>query len=119
MKILLFVAIGGFLGSISRFSLTRYVQKRYNKSFPLATFIINLTGSGLLGVLFSQQQMSGLYLFLGTGFMGAYTTFSTFELETVELVRKKKAYIGLAYVVLSTALGLSFAYLGYLLGKSF
>lgn len=120
MKVLLLVAAGGFLGAISRFGLNNFIQARHNNPFPFGTFIINVTGSFLLGLLFACRQLSPeVFFFLGTGFMGAYTTFSTYQLEAVELIRQGRAITSLIYLVISVVIGIMFAYIGYLLGGHF
>ena len=120
MDILLLVATGGFFGAVSRFSLGSFVQSKHSTPFPFGTFVINLTGSFLLGILFAQNTMHPLvFFFFGTGFMGSYTTFSTFQLESNELIRKNKILLCLVYLLSSALLGILFAYLGYRVGKMF
>src|SRR6476620_9986955 len=100
----LLVGAGGFVGAIARFGVARLIGAYVDTRFPLATFIINISGSFLLGVLGAvvvQKTMPGsdaMRLALGVGFLGAYTTFSTFELETHSLLeggawRKAVLYI--------------------------
>lgn len=118
MSILLLVAAGGFLGAVCRFLLGNFVQSKHRTDFPFGTFVINLTGSFLLGILFAQNKLHPLvFFFFGTGFMGAYTTFSTFELESNELRRKNKILLCLVYLLSSALLGILLAYLGYRVGK--
>lgn len=120
MKLPLLVAAGGFLGAICRFGLNNFIQARHHKSFPFGTFTINVTGSFLLGLLFAYRHLSSEVLFfLGTGFLGAYTTFSTYELEAVELIRRGRTIISLIYLVISVVIGIIFAYIGYSLGNYF
>ena len=118
MNTFVLVAAGGFLGAVSRFYLSGYIQSKHTHSFPLGTFIINQLGSFLLGLLLGLNTSSQTFFFLGTGFMGAFTTFSTFELEAVELIRKGNGKLALFYLSGSVALGLSLAALGYWLGKT-
>lgn len=63
--------------------------KRNKTSFPIATFLINITGAFLLGYIIGSGVTTGWQLLLGTGFMGAFTTFSTFKLESVQLLNRK------------------------------
>jgi CrcB protein len=82
------VGIGGFIGANARFVVARLVGAMFETRFPLGTFVINVSGSFLLGVLgtiVAQRVMpssESMRLALGVGFLGAYTTFSTFEYET-------------------------------------
>ncbi|MDT0163333.1 MULTISPECIES: fluoride efflux transporter FluC [Bacillus] len=111
------VGIGGFFGSMARFAISR----KYNsieKTLPIGTIIVNLSGAFLLGLLTGAHLDQNYLLFAGTGFMGAFTTFSTLKLETMQLHigQKKKAlilYIGITYVF-----GIFLAFLGYLTGNN-
>jgi CrcB protein len=82
------VGLGGFIGANARFVVARLVGALFETRFPLGTFVINVSGSFLLGVLgtiVAQKVMpssEAMRLALGVGFLGAYTTFSTFEFET-------------------------------------
>lgn len=84
----LLVGLGGFIGANARFVVARLVGAMFETTFPLGTFVINVSGSFLLGVLgtiVAQRVMpnsESLRLALGVGFLGAFTTFSTFEFET-------------------------------------
>jgi CrcB protein len=84
----LLVGLGGFLGANARFILARGVGTLFETKFPLGTFVINMSGSlllGVLGTLVAQKVMpnsEAMRLALGIGFLGAFTTFSTFEFET-------------------------------------
>jgi CrcB protein len=84
----LLVGLGGFIGANARFVVARVVGAMFETRFPLGTFVINISGSFLLGVLgtiVGQKVMpnaEAMRLALGVGFLGAFTTFSTFEFET-------------------------------------
>jgi CrcB protein len=84
----LLVGLGGFIGANARFVVARVVGAAFETKFPLGTFVINVTGSFLLAVLgtiVAQRVMpnsESMRLALGVGFLGAFTTFSTFEFET-------------------------------------
>jgi CrcB protein len=84
----LLVGVGGFIGANARFVVARVVGTMFETQFPLGTFVINVSGSlllGVLGTIAAQKVMpnsESMRLALGVGFLGAYTTFSTFEFET-------------------------------------
>lgn len=84
---MLLVAVGGALGAAVRYLLDRAIAARQTGPFPLGTLVINLTGSvalgGLVGWAGRHQLPSSMLAWAGTGFLGAYTTFSTFTFETV------------------------------------
>ena len=88
----LLVGVGGFIGANARFVVARIVGAMFETKFPLGTFVINISGSfilGILGTIVVQKIMPGsesMRLALGVGFLGAYTTFSTFEFETHALI---------------------------------
>ena len=82
------VGIGGFFGSLARFLLARYIGGLVGTRWPVGTFVVNVTGSCLLGLIGGvvaarvSPTSEGLRLAIGVGFIGAYTTFSTLEYET-------------------------------------
>ena len=88
---IILLTIGGALGTNARYWFGRWIaMQHWTEHFPLATFAINITGSLLLGlfVVPFRDRLPGWYILLGVGFCGGYTTFSTFALETVELMRR-------------------------------
>ena len=87
------VGVGGFLGANARYWIGGWIQERWGSAFPWSTFVINITGSFVLGLFvtlvserFALRHALALRLLIAIGFVGAYTTFSTFELETLTLV---------------------------------
>lgn len=88
----LLVGVGGFIGANARFVVARLVGALFETRFPLGTFVINVSGSfflGVLGTLVAQKMVpnsESMRLALGVGFLGAFTTFSTFEFETHGLI---------------------------------
>ena len=92
VKGVLWVGLGGFVGAIARYLLATWIAGRAGTAFPLGTLVINLSGSFvlglLLGVLENHVTPPALRLALATGFLGAYTTFSTFTYETIRLVEE-------------------------------
>jgi len=91
----LIVGLGGAFGSVVRFMIGRRLSETSNSWMPAGTFFINISGAILLGIISSINIDGNLYLLLGDGFLGAYTTFSTFMYEGFNLFKeegKKNAY---------------------------
>ncbi|HTU36608.1 MAG TPA: fluoride efflux transporter CrcB [Acidimicrobiales bacterium] len=116
----LVVAAGGFFGAPSRYLLDRAVTRRVNSDLPWGTFVINVSGSLLLGTLTGltlSHHLSDLgRALLGTGFCGAYTTFSTFTFETLRLVEDGRYLEAAGNVSVSVMVGLVAATAGLALG---
>jgi fluoride exporter len=114
----LFVFIGGGLGAVSRFALSRLVHAQVNTSFPLGTLIINLTGCFLIGFLaaFFDKWLvpPNLRLFILVGFLGGYTTFSSFGLESFNLLKEMEIKYFLLNVLGSNILGIVLVAAGFL-----
>lgn len=113
----LWVAIGGILGANARFLLSNWVAQRYGTGFPIGTFIINLSGSFALGVVTTvvAERFDGnltATLLIGTGFLGAYTTFSTFTFEALALFHQGELRAASRYLIGSMALGIAGALIG-------
>ena len=117
------VGLGGFLGSIARFWLGSYITYRVGARFPYGTFVINISGSFLIGLVVTllaeraHWNPNLLYL-IPIGFIGAYTTFSTFELEAFHSVRNGDVWMAFLNVILSVTLGFLAVWLGVVTGKS-
>lgn len=109
------VAIGGALGALSRWGLQLWVS-HWSATFPWATVLVNIVGSLILGVLValsaSHQLSAPWRTILGTGFVGALTTFSTFTLESDLLWRQQGASLALGYIALNLLGGWLGMYLG-------
>jgi fluoride exporter len=121
------VGLGGGLGSVLRWWMGRLVGERYRGRFPLGTFLINISGSFLIGylsVLFSvdwhNRYGHGLVLnaFVITGILGGYTTFSSMQLDAAKLAQKQQAPLAALYLLLSVAAGLIAALLGAALARA-
>lgn len=122
LKTLIYIAIGGALGSVLRFLTTVFVSKFWSNQFPLATFIANFVGCFLIGFFIgilakSQLEASNLKWFLVTGFCGGYTTFSTFGMENYNLFQSNNSLMAFGYIALSIILGLFAVWFGILLSK--
>ena len=108
----LLIGIGGALGSLARYVLGRIILHRQKGSFPFGTFLINISGAFLLGILANLHIVQNLYYLLCEGFLGAYTTFSTFMYEGVTLINGNHFKNALIYIVGSVCIGV----LGYFCG---
>lgn len=117
------VALGGAAGAVSRFAITRVEQQFLLASiWPLATFTVNVLGSACIGFLYivivEQQAISQEWRYpLMAGFFGAFTTFSTFALESVTLMENGRAGLALAYIGASVLTCLLGCWLGLSLGR--
>ena len=113
------VMLGGFFGAGCRFLIGNGMQT--DSGFPWGTFSINLIGCFLLGLLLPilKRRYSNLFYFIGTGFVGSFTTFSTFSVQTVKLFNHNQYGIGLTYVGVSIFLGIGLAIIGFKLGLTF
>ena len=113
---LLAVLLGGAIGAPSRWFVDQLVRSRHDTDFPWGTFVINVSGSLLLGLITGLVLYHGLgdvpRVALGTGFCGAYTTFSTYSYETVELLERGDVGRGVANALGSMAVGLAAAGVG-------
>ncbi|WP_419880872.1 fluoride efflux transporter CrcB [Peribacillus sp. B-H-3] len=110
------VGLGGFFGAISRYSLSKFINAKHSSSIPYGTMAVNLAGAFLLGFITGSQANLTLTLLLGTGFMGAFTTFSTLKLEIIQLHMKKYKKVLILYIVITYGAGILLAYLGYHIG---
>jgi len=115
------VGVGGFLGAIARYLLGSYIGSRYGVRFPYGTFVINVSGSffvGLVLALLARTTASPFWRYLiPIGFIGAFTTFSTFEYETLRAVQEGQAFAGLLNVALSVIVGFVAVWAGVALGR--
>jgi CrcB protein len=110
------VGVLGGCGALARFGLTLLVADRLHPHLPAGTLAVNLSGAFLLGLLAGASVSGDARLLLGVGLLGAYTTFSTWMLETQRIEAAGKRRIAVANVALSIALGLAAVALGHALG---
>jgi len=120
----LYVGIGGFVGANARFWIGAWVQQRLGTAFPWGTFVINITGSFILGLFVTlltervaPDRAEALRLLVAVGFVGAYTTFSTFEYETLGLAQTHSLLRAFANALGSLVAGFVAVYLGVVLGR--
>jgi fluoride exporter len=123
LKNIIFIGIGGGLGSICRYLMSFALAKWIDMAFPLGTFLINILGSLLIGLLlgfFDKTLLSdSARLLLVTGFCGGFTTFSAFSSENLNLILSGNWFTAILYSLLSILLGISAVWLGYKMSASF
>jgi fluoride exporter len=117
------IAAAGALGALARYHLQGLVNRLYPGAFPLGTFVVNISGCLVLGVLFSALTerfavSADVRTALTVGLLGAYTTFSTFALETVRLGEDGAAAIAMLNVVASVVAGVIAVRVGITLGRT-
>ncbi len=117
------VGVGGCLGSMLRFWVGSYIGSRMGTRFPYGTFVINVTGSFLIGLILAlltaKTHWSPNWRYLiPIGFLGGYTTFSSFEYETLRTIHDGQIGIGLLYVGLSVCLGFVAVWGGFMTGRA-
>lgn len=117
------VGVGGFFGAIARYGVAIFFSKNTSLYFPFATFVVNIVGCFLIGLLsyiavyVKILEPEYIRYFFSIGFVGAFTTFSTFELEISNLINDKAFLLAIIYILSSLLLGFIAVKLGILLGK--
>lgn len=122
MATYLYIGLGGCLGALARYVLANYIAVVWGMAFPYGTLLINVSGSFVLcflQVVFSRRAMwpQALHLAITIGFLGAYTTFSTFSYEWLRLLQSGQGGLSVLYVVGSVLAGGVAGGLGLLLGR--
>lgn len=117
------VGIGGGIGAMIRYGVSLLIGRLWPSDFPLATLLINITGSLAMGLLIgwmakaSPQWGTEIRLFVAVGIFGGYTTFSSFSLDTITLIERGQAFPAALYMLVSVAVSLIGLYLGLLLTR--
>ncbi|GAW91858.1 fluoride efflux transporter CrcB [Calderihabitans maritimus] len=119
-----FVALGGALGAVFRFSLSSWIFNRMGDHFPYGTFAVNIIGCFLLGLFYSLSIeksviSANVRTLVAVGMLGAFTTFSTFSNESLVLIQEGQIQKGMLYIVASVLMGLLAVWLGHVTSKLF
>jgi len=121
MKIIFAIGLGSFIGGVLRYLLSQFVQLKIVSAFPFGTFIVNVIGCFFIGLVFGLAEKGNLTnewrLFLITGVLGGFTTFSAFSNETVALIREGNLWYASSYVASSIGIGLLATFLGISIAK--
>src|SRR6266404_2237769 len=116
-RILLLVGAGGFIGSVSRYYSGQIFARYFSTALPIGTLLVNIAGCLLIGIIYGLSERSNILspewrLFLATGFCGGFTTFSTFSIESISLIRDGQFFILSLYIAASVIIGFAATYLG-------
>jgi CrcB protein len=122
LKTIFFIGTGGFLGSIARYLISGFFQNRLLTAFPFGTFIVNITGCLLIGIIYGFSEETNLLspgwkMFLTAGFCGGFTTFSTFSNESLGLLNDGAFFYFFIYTGSSVFLGIAATFTGILMTK--
>lgn len=122
VKSLFIVGMGGFIGTVLRFLISRYIQDSFTSVFPWSTFIINISGSFLIGIFYGISEKDNFMspewrIFLTVGICGGFTTFSSLSNDAFILLQSKELFRFSLYISLSFFLGLFAVFIGRHLTK--
>ncbi|MDB5104685.1 MAG: hypothetical protein JWP91_2374 [Fibrobacteres bacterium] len=118
----IWIGIGGALGSMLRYFLQIRIQSAYAGVFPIGTLAVNLIGSAVIGFLggwfLAAPVAHNLRVFIMVGILGGFTTFSSFSLDNLNLIRDGHAKAAVAYVLTSNVMGIGLAFGGFFLARA-
>lgn len=121
MKILLAIGLGSFIGGVARYLITLQVQNKFLSTFPFGTLVVNIAGCFLIGLVYGLSEKGNINvewrLFLATGILGGFTTFSSFSNETVSMLRDAQYWQAFSYIAFSIIIGLAATFGGISLIK--
>lgn len=116
MKIILVIGAGSFIGGVLRYLLSQFVQTKFLSTFPFGTLTVNIVGCFFIGMVFGLADRGNLSqewrLFLATGLLGGFTTYSAFSSESVGLLRDGQFWYATAYILASVFIGLTATFVG-------
>lgn len=120
---ILAVAVGGGIGSVTRYLISAWAAERFGSQFPYGTFLVNVSGCFIIGVflvLATERLALNPYwrLLIASGFLGGLTTFSSFSYETFQLLAQSQFMVALQNVSLNVIAGLAATYLGAVLARA-
>lgn len=119
---LLIIGVAGLIGTLARYGLTSLVARRLGDTFPVGTLVVNIVGCFLAGFLFyllneritvSEVARTAILF----GFLGGFTTFSAYGLQTINLFREGSMTLALVYILLSNIVGLATVWMGYSIAR--
>ena len=121
MKAIFLVAIGGAIGSVLRYLVALFMKNIYVGQFPWNTFTVNIMGCLVIGFILSwslqNSPFENIQLFLMVGILGGFTTFSSFGLETFNLIKQRQFLLSITYIFASNSFGILAVYIGYTFHK--
>jgi len=117
LKSIFIVGFGGFIGTVGRFLISRYFQVNYTSVFPWGTFLVNILGCLLIGIIYGFSEKGDIFspevrLFLTVGICGGFTTFSTFSNDSFLFIREQEWFRFALYAALSIFMGLIAVFAG-------
>lgn len=117
------IAFAGAFGALARYGLATYVQRNVTTTFPWGVFTVNMIGSFAFGLIWAYSETHGwvsenMRVFLLAGFLGAFTTFSTFAFDNAQLARASNWQFFVTNILLTNAAGIALAFAGFRVGKT-
>ena len=123
MKIILAIGTGSFIGGVLRYLLSQLVQTKFLSTFPFGTLTVNIIGCFLIGLVFGLTDKGNLTqewrLFLATGVLGGFTTFSAFSIESLSLFRDGQFFYATVYISSTVVVGIIVTFIGFAIIKLF
>lgn len=121
MRIILLIGVGSFIGGVARYLLSLFIQNKFLSTFPFGTLGVNIVACFLIGIVFGLSERGNFNmewrLFLATGFLGGFSTFSSFSNETVGLLRDGQIWQAFTYIMCSVVICLVATFTGISLIK--